>query len=198
MKVNSSKGLAAGAIVLIGLVALLVFGGMCVMAGYNGLVTQETVVEQKAADLDSQMKRRADLVPNLVSTVKGYAKHEEEIFTRVAEARSRLLNADVNQNPEEAAKASGQFNSALGRLMAIAENYPQLKADQSFIRLQDELSGTENRINYARIQFNEAIKNFNLKVRTFPTVVIAGLLGFEKKESFEATDSEKAVPKVEF
>jgi len=196
--INRSRGMATGLIVVLVLVGLLALGGVWVMGGYNGLVSQETTVEQKAADLDSQLKRRADLVPNLVATVKGYAKHEQTVFSDIAQARSRLLSANVGSNPDEAAQANGAFNSALGRLLALAENYPQLKADQNFIRLQDELTGTENRINYARLQFNEAVKNFNLQMRTFPTVVIAGMLGFEKKASFEATAAEKAVPTVAF
>jgi LemA protein len=193
-----SPGLATGAIVLIALVLLLVFGGLTLAGGYNTLVTQQVQVEQRAADIDSQLKRRADLVPNLVGTVKGYASHEREIFTEVAQARSRLLSADVGQNPQAAAEANQAFNSSLGRLLAIAENYPQLKADQNFIRLQDELAGTENRINYARLQYNEAVKNYNLKVRTFPGNLMAGLFGFEARQSFQTTEAERQTPTVSF
>lgn len=195
---KSSFGLSSGVTIVLVIVGLLLFGGLSLAGSYNGLVQQDTLIEQKAADLDSQMKRRADLIPNLVSTVKGYAKHEEEIFTNVAEARSRLLNTSVANNPAETAQANQAFNGALGRLLAIAENYPQLKADQNFIRLQDELTGTENRINYARLEFNEATKNYNLKVRSFPTNLVAGFMGFERKEPFEATEAEKTPPVVEF
>jgi LemA protein len=168
------------------------------MRGYNKLVTQDTDVEQKAANIESQLKRRADLVPNLVATVKGYAKHEQSVYADIAAARSRLLSADVGKNPQEAAAANSAFNSSLGRLLAIAENYPQLKADQNFIRLQDELTGTENRINFARIEYNESVKNYNLSIRTFPSNIVAGITGFERRAPFEATAAERATPKVEF
>ena len=195
---GKQPGLGTGAMVALVVLGVLVVGGLFFAGTYNGLVGADTTVEQKAADLDSQLKRRADLIPNLVSTVKGYASHEKDIFESVANARSRLLSADVRKDPAEAAQANGAFNSALGRLLAIAENYPQLKADQNFIRLQDELTGTENRITFGRIQYNEAVKNYNLKVRSFPTVLLAGMMGFERKASFEATEAEKAVPKVAF
>lgn len=192
------RGIGLGVGILIGLVGVLLVLGMWLAGSYNGLVSSDTNVEQAAANVESQMKRRADLVPNLVATVKGYAKHETEIFNNIADARSRLLNADVNTNPQEAAAANQAFNSALGRLLAIAENYPNLKADQNFLRLQDELAGTENRINYARTEYNEAVKNYNLKVRTFPTNMIAGMMGFERRQPFQATEAERATPRVEF
>jgi len=195
MKHRSHKGINTALMVVLGLVLMV---GIWLIGSYNGLVTQDTVVEQKEADIESQLKRRADLVPNLVSTVKGYAKHEKEVFDNIAQARSRLLNADVGKNPTEAAAATQNFNGALGRLLAVAEAYPQLKADQNFIRLQDELSGTENRINYARLQFNEAIKNYNLKVRSFPTNIMAGMFGFERRQPFEASEAEKTTPTVNF
>ncbi len=195
MRRLSSRGVSTPLIVVLGLVLMI---GIWLVGGYNGLVTQDTVVEQKEADIESQLKRRADLVPNLVATVKGYAKHEKEVFDNIAQARSRLLNADVGKNPQEAAAATQNFNGALGRLLAVAEAYPQLKADQNFIRLQDELSGTENRINYARLEFNEAVKNYNLKVRSFPTNVMAGMFGFDRRQPFEATEAEKTTPTVNF
>jgi LemA protein len=186
------------AIVLVGLVAVLVILGMWLMGSYNTLVTLDTNVETRASDVESQMKRRADLVPNLVSTVKGYAKHETDIFNNVANARARLLAADVNTNPQEAAAANQAFNSSLGRLLAIAENYPNLKADQNFIRLQDELAGTENRINYARLQYNESVREYNTTVRSFPSNLVASMSGFERREPFQATEAERAVPQVNF
>jgi LemA protein len=195
---KAQKGLGAVVIVLAVIVGLVVLGAMVLGGAYNGLVSQDSVVEQKAADVESQMKRRADLIPNLVSTVKGYAKHEEKVYADIAAARSRLLNADVSKNPGEAAEANQAFSSSLGRLLAVAENYPNLKADQNFIRLQDELSGTENRINYSRLEFNDVVKSYNIKVRSFPTNLIAGMFGFERRKAFEATASEKATPKVEF
>lgn len=193
-----SRGLASAAIVLIVVAALVVIGGLWLAGGYNGLVDKETKVEQLASNIDSQQKRRADLIPNLVATVKGYAKHESQVYADIAQARSRLLSADTGSNPKEAAAANAGFNSALGRLLALAENYPQLKADQNFIRLQDELTGTENRINFARTEYNDAVKDYNATVRRFPSNIVAGVTGFEKKEFFTATETERATPKVEF
>jgi LemA protein len=191
-------GLGGAAMALIVLVGIIIIGGLWLMGGYNNLVSKDAEVERRASNIESQLKRRADLIPNLVQTVKGYAKHEKGVYDDIAAARSRLLSADVNTNPKEAAAANAGFNSALGRLLAIAENYPQLKADQNFIRLQDELTGTENRINYARIEYNDAVKDYNLSVRTFPNNVVAGITGFERKAPFEATAAEKETPKVEF
>jgi LemA protein len=192
------KGLGAAAITLIVIGVLVLFLGVSIAGSYNGLVSQDTFVEQKAADIDSQLKRRADLVPNLVATVKGYAKHEKEVFESIANARSRLLSADVSKNPGEAASANQAFNSSLGRLLALAERYPDLKADENFIRLQDELSGTENRINYARLQYNEAVRDYNVKVRSFPTNLVAPMMGFNRRAPFEATATERATPQVSF
>ena len=194
----STRGLGAAIIVVAVLVGLLVIGGLFYTGTYNSLVSADTNVENRASNIESQLKRRADLVPNLVATVKGYAAHEQKVFGDIAAARSRLLNADVNTNPAEAAAANAAFSSALGRLLAIAENYPQLQANQNFIRLQDELAGTENRINYARTQYNDAVSAYNLKVRSFPTNVVAGMSGFERRAFFEASEAEKATPKVEF
>lgn len=191
-------GLGSTAIILLGILAVAVVVGMWFAGSYNGLVNRDAEVERRASNIESQLKRRADLVPNLVATVKGYAKHEQEVYNNIAAARSRLLAADVDKNPKEAAAANSAFNSSLGRLLAIAENYPQLKADQNFIRLQDELTGTENRINVSRLAFNDAVKDYNISVRTFPGNIVAGIAGFSRKESFEATESEKATPKVEF
>ena len=191
-------GLGTVPIILLTLGALLIMGGLWVMGGYNGLVSKDTEVQLRASNVQSQLKRRADLIPNLVATVKGYAKHESGVYADIAQARSRLLSANVGTNPREAAAANSAMTSSLGRLLAIAENYPQLKANENFIRLQDELSGTENRINYARLEYNDSVKDYNLSVRTFPNNVIAGMTGFAQKTPFEATEAEKAVPKVEF
>lgn len=193
-----TRGIGSGLTIVLVAVGLLVVLAMGYVGSYNTLVAKDTTVEQRAANIESQLKRRADLVPNLVATVKGYAKHESEIFKDIADARARLLRVDVSNNPQEAAAVSQQFNSALGRLLAIAENYPTLKADQNFIRLQDELAGTENRINYARIEYNEAVRDYNTTVRSFPTNIVAGMAGFEKKASFQATEAERATPQVQF
>ncbi|MBK8191041.1 MAG: LemA family protein [Vampirovibrionales bacterium] len=197
-RARHSGALAAGLVVVGVILAVLLMLGMWLGGAYNGMVTANTLVEQSGGNLDSQIKRRADLVPNLVATVKGYATHERAVFADIANARASLLSADVAKKPAEAAAANSAFNGALGRLLAIAENYPQLKADRGFIQLQDELAGTENRINYARIQFNEAVKDYNLKILTMPNALFAGMMGFTKRASFEATPQEKVAPKVEF
>lgn len=195
---KAHRGMGSGSVILLSLLAVIVVVGLWFTGTYNGLINKDAEVERQASNIESQLKRRADLIPNLVATVKGYAKHEQGVYNNIAAARSRLLAADVNANPREAAAANSAFNASLGRLLAIAENYPQLKADQNFIRLQDELTGTENRINVARLSFNDAVKDYNIAVRTFPGNVVAGISGFPRKESFEATEAEKAVPKVDF
>lgn len=182
------------AIVLVVLAALGLFLGL----QYNSLVSKDTRVQELAANIDSQVKRRADLIPNLVNTVKGYAKHESTIFTEVAEARSRLLNSHATTNPAESAAAQQGMNTVLGRLLALAENYPDLKADKQFIHLQDELAGTENRINYARLQYNKGVRDYNTAVRIFPTNLLANLFGFSTKTPFQIAAVDKANPKVEF
>ncbi len=195
---NRQRGLGAAVIALIVVVGTILMLGLWVMGGYNGLVQMDTMVQNRASNIDSQLKRRADLVPNLVATVKGYATHERGVYADIAQARSRLLSADVQHNPAGAAAANASFNSAMGRLLAIAENYPQLQANQNFIRLQDELTGTENRINVARVEYNEAVRDYNTSVRMFPGSVIAGITGFHPRAFFEASTAEKATPKVAF
>jgi LemA protein len=195
---RSHKGLGVGVIILLSVLGVLLLGGLSLMGSYNGLVTQDEQVKEAAGNIDSQLKRRADLIPNLVNTVKGYAKHEKGVFDEIAKARSQLLNTHTAENPEGTQLASNQFNSSLGRLLAIAENYPNLKADQNFIQLQDELAGTENRMNQARFSYNDVVKQFNTKVRSFPVNIIAGMMGFSPKRSIEATVQEKATPNVNF
>jgi LemA protein len=190
--------MGGAAMVLIVIAVVLVVGGLWIAGGYNGLVEKDNQVDNRAANIESQMKRRADLVPNLVATVKGYAAHEKGVYDDIAAARSRLLSADVNRNPKGAAEANAAFNSSLGRLLAIAENYPQLQANQNFIGLQDELAGTENRLNTARIEYNDSVKDYNLSVRTFPGNVVAGITGFHVRPFFEAAAAEKSTPQVQF
>ncbi len=176
-------------------IILLLLGG-CGVATYNSLVNSQERVDMQWGEIDNMLQRRADLIPNLVETVKGYAAHEQEIFENVAEARSRLLGAS---GVEAKAEAAGQFNSALGRLLAIAENYPNLKADTNFLRLQDELAGTENRIAVARSRYNEAVADFNARIRKIPAVIFASMLNMEKRAYFEAKDeAARAVPEVRF
>jgi LemA protein len=175
-------------------IVLLVFYGISVK---NGLIDREETVQQKFSEIDNQLKRRSDLIPNLVNVVKGYAKHEKELFSEVANARSRLLGAG---SVSEKAAASSELGSALGRLLAISENYPQLKADQSFIRLQDELAGTENRITVARKRYNEAVKDFRSKVKRFPGSIFKDSFDIDKMAYFEVEDraAKQNAPKVEF
>jgi LemA protein len=166
--------------------------------GYNRIQTMDTQVDAARSQIEVQLQRRADLIPNLVSTVKGYAAHEDEIFTKVAEARSALLNAVQSHDPEQMAAANQQTTSALGRLLAISENYPQLKADQSFIRLQDELTGTENRIAVARSDYNQMAQQYNAFIRQFPTVLTAKVIGAKAKPYFETAPGAEQAPTVDF
>jgi len=184
-----------GAIVIIVLVAILAIIVFSVIGAYNKLVALNEEVETTLSEIDNQLQRRNDLIPNLVETVKGYAAHEEEIFTSIADARSRLIGAG---SMEEKAEADAELSSALNRLLAIAESYPELKANENFIQLHDDLAGTENRIANARRYYNEAARKFNTTIRRFPNVIIANMFGFERYEYFEADESAKEVPKVDF
>ena len=150
----------------------------------------ESSVENQASQIDIQLARRADLIPNLVNTVKGYAKHEEKIFTEIADARSRLLAAGT---PEAAGQADAALKSALGRLLAVAEAYPNLKANENFARLQDELAGTENRIAVARTRYNDTVRDFNAAIRKFPGSMFASGLNLKRAEFFEAPAGRAAV-----
>ena len=162
---------------------------------YNRFVTQEEALKAQWAQVQNQLQRRNDLIPNLVETVKGYAQHEEGVFKEIADARSRLLAA---QTPEQTIQAANQQTSALGRLLAIVENYPQLKANEQFNRLMDDLSGTENRIAVARMRYNEAIQAYNTSRRQFPANITARMFGFKEYPFFEAPPEAQKVPKVNF
>jgi LemA protein len=181
--------------ILLGLLAIVVILGGWAASKYNTLQTKRENVRMKWSGIDSQLQRRADLIPNLVNTVKGYAKHEEKVFGDIAAARSRLLSA---QTPEDKASANDQLSGALGRLLALSENYPNLKADEQFKTLQYELAGTENRINVARTDYNQAVFDYNTTLQRFPTVVIARLLGFQRAEEFKAAEGAREVPQVTF
>ncbi len=174
------------------LAILLVVKGV---GAYNGIVRNDVAVNEKWGQVQNVLQRRADLIPNLVQTVKGYASHEKEIFENVAAARARLAGA---KTPEETLKANAEVSSALTRLLVVVENYPQLKADQTFIRLMDELAGAENRISVERMRYNEAVGNFNASIRVFPNNLVAGMTGFNTKPFFEAEAKAKEVPKVDF
>ena len=162
---------------------------------YNTLVNAEEEVDGAWAQVENVLKRRADLIPNLVNTVKGFAEQEQSVFGNVAAARQGLLNA---QGPAEAAQANQQLTSALGRLLMISERYPELKSNQNFLSLQAELAGTENRIAVERKRYNEKVTAYNKMIRRFPSSLFAGLFDFERKQYFEVEESDKAVPDVEF
>ncbi len=173
--------------------AVVVVGFLAAVSVRNGLIARDETVNENWSQIETQLQRRGDLIPNLVATVRGYAGHEEKIFTEVAAARSRLLTAG---SPQQKAEAAAGLNGALGRLLAISERYPNLKADQNFIRLQDELAGTENRIAVARTRYNTAVRGYNAAIRQFPGSLFAGSLGLEKREYFEAPQGRAAVEKV--
>jgi len=162
---------------------------------YNKFVGQEEAIKAQWAQVQNQLQRRNDLIPNLVETVKGYAQHEESVYKDIADSRSRLLAA---KSPEETIQAANQQTSALGRLLAVVENYPQLRANEQFNRLMDELSGTENRIATERMRYNERVQEYNTSRRQFPGNVTAKLFGFKDYPFFEAPPEAKEVPKVNF
>lgn len=176
-------------------VAVIVVLGIMLAGSYNSLVSMNEDINSKWGQIDNQLQRRADLIPNLVSTVKGYAKHEETILNNIADARSRLVGAG---SVAEKAAANEELNSALSRLLVVVENYPNLKADANFRQLQDELAGTENRISVARKDYNDSVQVYNAKVKSFPTVIWARMFGFEPREYFKAEGAAKEVPKVDF
>ncbi|HXJ36424.1 MAG TPA: LemA family protein [Candidatus Eisenbacteria bacterium] len=162
---------------------------------YNTLVSMREAIDAAWAQVENQLQRRNDLIPNLVEVTKGYATHEKEIFESVANARSKLLAAGTR---DEKIDAANNLSGALGRLLAIAERYPDLKANVQFAKLSDELAGTENRIAVERMRYNDAVRAFNTAIKSFPTVAWAGWLGFETQKYFEAPAAAKEVPKVDF
>lgn len=167
--------------------------------GYNTIQTLDEQSSAAKSQIEVQLQRRADLIPNLVSTVKGYAQHEEEVFTQVAQARAGLLNAIKTGDPQQMADANAGLTAGLGRLLAVSEAYPQLKADQSFLRLQDELTGTENRIAVARRDYNQAAQQYNTYIRRFPQAITAKVIGAKPKTYFEVTSpGAREAPTVDF
>lgn len=184
-----------GTVILIAVIAVIAIIAFSCVGTYNSLVAQRENVDTQYSAIDTQLQRRIDLIPNIVNTVKGYAAHESEVFGAVSDARARLAGASTK---EEAAEADSELTSAVSRLLMIAENYPDLKADTQFTALTDELAGTENRIAVARKDYNDAAKTYNTQIKTFPKVIIANLFGFEKAEYFEAADGAKSAPQVNF
>lgn len=173
-------------------IAILVLAGLAGFATYNGIVTKDEAIDSAWAQVENVLQRRYDLIPNLVNTVKGYAKHEKELFEEITRLRSQWTSA---QGTDAKAQAATQLEGALARLMVVVENYPDLKASQNFIALQDELAGTENRISVERGRYNEAVRAYNTAVRRFP----GNLFSFKKRDAyFEAEKSAAAAPKVAF
>lgn len=182
--------------IVIGIILLfIVLTAAYVVSVRNTFVKLNEDIDAKYAQVENQLKRRADLIPNLVNTVKGYAKHEREIFEKLFESRAKMMSA---KSPAELFSASNELGTALGRLLVIVENYPNLKADTTFIRLMDELSGTENRISVERMRYNDAVKAYNVKVKMFPSNIVAGFFGFQPRPYFEVPEKDKELPKVEF
>ncbi len=180
-------------VVILALLILIPF--MYLKGTYNSLVTMDESVKGAWAQVENQLQRRYDLIPNLVETVKGYASHEKEVFVKVTEARSKVAGA---ANISDKIQANNQLSSALSRLLVVVERYPELKANTNFVRLQDELAGTENRIAVERRRFNETVKAYNIKIRSFPTNIIAGMFGFEKAAFFDVPQERQEAPKVKF
>ena len=186
------------------LVAVIAALAMWVISAYNGMVKMDESVSTAWSNVENQYQRRTDLIPNLVNTVKGYAAHEKETFEAVVSARSKATQMTVdpeNLTPEklqEYQKAQGEIGAALGRLLAITENYPELKANENFKELQAQLEGTENRISVERRNFNEVARTYNTSIRTFPKNILAGMCGFEKRPYFEAEEGANKAPEVKF
>ena len=179
--------------IILGAIAIIIFWFIAV---YNGLIRLKNQTDEAWSDIDVQLKRRYNLIPNLVETVKGYATHEREVFEKVTEARASAMNT---QAPVDKAKAENMLSGALKSLFAVAENYPELKASQNFAKLQDELSDTENKIQAARRFYNGNVRDFNIKLQTFPNNMVAGMLGFNKREFFElGEEGELKNPEVKF
>lgn len=189
-------------LLVIGVLILIMVGGT--LTTYNGLIAKDEAVATAWGNIQSQYQRRADLIPNLVSTVKGYAKHESETLESVMAARAKATQITVNADnltPEKLKQyqaAQGELSQALGRLMAVSENYPNLKANENFSELQAQLEGTENRINESRQIYNSAVQTYNVSMRRFPANIVAGMFGFDKKNQFEAEAGAEKAPKVEF
>ena len=188
-------------IIIIAVIAVIAVYGI---SSYNSMVSQEEAVGTAWSNVENQYQRRADLIPNLVNTVKGYAAHEKETFDAVVSARAKATQTTVSiddltpEKMEAYQRAQGEVGSALSRLLAVTENYPDLKANENFKELQAQLEGTENRISVERRNFNEAARTYNTKIRRFPGSIVAGMFGFEKRPYFEAEEGSEKAPEVKF
>ncbi len=187
-------------LIAIVVLAVLILGGLIVFGSvkgaYNDLATEREAIKAQWAQVDVALQRRADLIPNLVETVKGFAKHEETVFKDIADARSALLSAHT---PQDKIQANGRLDTTLGRLLLLQESYPQLRSNENFLRLQDELAGTENRIAVERRKYNEAVQHYNTDIALFPANLIASTFGFQPNDAYFKTDaSARQSPKVHF
>jgi LemA protein len=194
------KNMRRGTIVGLVVVAVILFAGLFVYGSFksaqNQMVQKQENVSSKWSDVDVNLQRRADLIPNLVETVKGFTKEENSVYADIANARAGLLSANT---PEGKIQANGRLDSAFGRLLALTENYPQLRSSEQFMRLQDELSGTENRIAVSRRYYNQAIQDYNTFIRQFPQSIWAGILGFQQNNAyFQASEGSRTAPSVKF
>ena len=189
------KKISTGKIVLLSVLAFIVILGIGCVGSYNNLVGLSETVKTQQSNIETQLQRRADLIPNLVNTVKGSSLHESSIIDEISNARASLSGAS---SLKEIANADSELTRALNRLMVVVENYPDLKANAQYSSLMDELAGTENRITVARKDYNDAVKVYNQKTKTFPTVIIANLFGFKESEYFEASEGAEKVPQVSF
>ena len=184
-----------GLVPIIVIVGIIVVLALMLIPSYNGFVNGEENVDQAYAQVENQLQRRLDLIPNLVESVKGFAKQEKDVIDSVTEARSRLAGAG---SPQDQAQANDELSGALSRLLVVVENYPELKSDANFRQLMDELAGTENRLSVARQDYNNEVADFNRKVKRFPGALLAGIFGFDEKEYFKADAAAQEAPKVDF
>ncbi len=189
---TKQKGLLTVAVIIAIIFAIPFF---YVKATYNHLIQLDEEVKAAWAQVENQLQRRYDLIPNYVEVVKGYAAHEKDVLVRVTEARAKVARAS---SISDKIRANNELSSALSRLMLVVERYPELKANANFIRLQDELAGTENRIAVERRRFNESVRRYNTEIRSFPTNIIAGFFGFHEKDFFKVPKEKQAVPKIKF
>ncbi len=185
-----------GGLVVLAVIAVLVLAvGGWVVSNYNNLVTKKTEVQKSFAEVDNQLLRRNDIIPNLVETVKGVAAQEQIVFGQIADARAQMAGA---RSTEQKLAAGGAMDSAIGRLLVVIENYPQLRSQENFLRLQDELAGTENRLSVARTRYNDVVGEYNVMVKRFPTNLFAGMFGYKEEPFYQVSAEQKQVPRVEF